>query len=41
MTTATTYPYGMPGYDMTLLPFQDVQPTVLLFLGVHPVAPLF
>jgi hypothetical protein len=22
------FPYGMPGYDTTLLPFQDVQPTV-------------
>jgi hypothetical protein len=34
-------PYGMPGYDMKLLPFQDVQPMVLPFQGVHPTAPLF
>ena len=24
-----------------MLPFQDMQPTVLPFLGVHPTAPLF
>jgi hypothetical protein len=34
-------PYGMPGYGMTLLPFQDVQPMALPFQGVHPTAPLF
>jgi hypothetical protein len=33
--------YGMPGYGMKLLPFQDVQPMVLPFQDVHPMAPLF
>jgi hypothetical protein len=34
-------PYGMLGYGMMLLPFQDMQPMVLPFQGVHPTTLLF
>ena len=41
LAAAAAYPYRMPAYGTMLLPFQDMQSTVLPFLGMHPTTPLF